>query len=208
MKSLFIILIIFFFSFTACKKNSSGDTQPQPTRYYQMSQEFLDYAELPVGAYYIYRDSATNTLDSVIVTTSSLNKLLYDPGPCTYPPCFGSKYYYDQLNLILQKTDNTGNQENWLTATGTAYRETSLLTGDHGETLLALPYVSDDILTIYTLSSLTLEGKVYKDVLVNISADDFSSLFSTTYWKKGIGILKRSYTINGVETTWTLVRNG
>ncbi len=97
----------------SCKKSKVA----REPIYYQLAAKGLAYIQLPVNSYFIYQDSATATEDSVVVTTSSFEKL--------YIPCQGGlinlsgNYYYQVFRLKL-KASNSLPKEYWLSGTATS----------------------------------------------------------------------------------------
>jgi hypothetical protein len=190
MKNSQFILCVIFIIFSSCKKSS----EPAQPPYYPLPQEFLDYAKFTVGNYFIYRDSATNSLDSVIVTKSELTqKVLISGGGY-------SSYFSDRLDQYLIMVDTLGYRQNWLMTTSKAtYYGLFVMESDSSEILLG-SYATN------TIPTLTIEGKVYNNVLEVKDPD-----FAVIYWAKGVGIIKRVHTDlwwTNRSQTWTLVRNG
>src|SRR5690349_21657146 len=74
-------------------------------------KEGLRFIQLPVNKYYIYKDSATGNLDSVIVTKSLLEQV---DVPAYYGGGFNYSnhpaYHYQRFSLILSKV--IGNTQN------------------------------------------------------------------------------------------------
>src|SRR5436190_1818780 len=102
MKIFLLMLCEIFIIFFSCKKSS----EPAQPPYYPLPQEFLDYAKFTEGDYFIYRDSATNSLDSVVVTTSVLTqKVLISGGGCGSLGCNYYSYFSDRLVQYLNVLD-------------------------------------------------------------------------------------------------------
>ena len=97
-KMLFAITIIITL-FISCKKDHTS-SQNDAKIIATFSPEALTYIKLPLNSYYIYKDSATGILDSVVVTTSN-SKLVDVPkyvggncilGPCIFPAFTSQEY--------------------------------------------------------------------------------------------------------------------
>jgi len=58
---------------TSCRKEKTTN-QNIGEPYIQFSDTALAYVQLPLHKYFIYKDSATGTLDSVVVTKSDIEK--------------------------------------------------------------------------------------------------------------------------------------
>src|SRR3954471_11251 len=116
MKTSLFILCWIFIIFCSCKKNSE---KPEPP-YYPLPEGFLDYAKFTVGDYFLYRDSATDFLDSIVVTKSILTKkVLLSGGGCGSLGCSYFSYYSDELDQDLIALDSLGHRQNWLKTTST-----------------------------------------------------------------------------------------
>lgn len=92
-----------------CKKQKIA---PGPS-YYKLSPEGSEYVQLRENSYFIYKDSATNTTDSVVVVESQVDKVFQNGGigveDLPYP-----SFYYDYFTLKLKVPDL--GSSNWLSA--------------------------------------------------------------------------------------------
>lgn len=180
---------------------------------YTFSNKALAYVKLNEGKYLIYKDSATQLLDSVIVSTSKLETIFI---PKISGGLFGSlpAHYEQKFSLVLLKYN--GNSESiWFSGnafTPATYLQTSIDT-------LAVDLREPDYTTVFTLTnsdkpefSTTIEGKNYNNVVVTASSNgleinDPAYKSIIYYWAKEIGIIKRSVNVGGTIKTYTLLRN-
>ena len=221
MKKEILFAIITVLLIASCKKDNTNTPAPFEL---QFSAEALAYVQLPFNKYFIYKDSATGTLDSVVVTQSIIVKQfipehksagLFDPDR----PAF----YYQIFSLKLTKY-NGATQQDWFygSATNLTFGVTSsnpatplsLVEKDIGGAfnypiiILSNPYQEVNI-----LPSVTIEGKAYANAVVfsyanGLDMTQSSYHKSTYYWVKGTGIIKREIrTVNSTKTD-LLVRNG
>ena len=176
---MFIILLVF--GALSCKK----DDPPQPEAVADLNKEGLAYINLPVGKYFIYKDSATGIEDSVIVTTSSLEYIHEPASPGTNTSLGRSPFKYQVFTLILTKIKPLPRGE-WF------YGKTS------------------DITLIPTL---TIEGKTYSDVIQvteeigGYPIDDPLYKKIIYYWVKNVGIIKAVTVLGSVSSVYTLLRS-
>jgi hypothetical protein len=225
MKSLITILLLL--CFCGCKKDARH--KPDPA-YIQFYPEALDYVQLPINKYFIYKDSASGELDSVVVTQSDLIKE-YQPeatgnmlGPITI-----AAYYYQTFSLLLTSYSHTS-QKDWFfgvaksTLTGIPYYQNSstaalsLLeisrmteTGINYVFFFPLDTINSEQEILSVVPSIAIEGKQYAKVEFYSNSNTWDStsadyVRSTYYWAKGIGIIKREIKTNNSVKTETLVR--
>jgi hypothetical protein len=181
---------------------------------FTFSKEALDYIKFNPGKYFIYKDSATLTTDSVVVTES-----LLDTVSGTEDGFFGviDHYTAQEYTLILSKIDSSGATV-WVTG------KASSLDGYTGNVYLdRLPTSIGGYLFRYppgggvyqepcncvierNIPAITVEGDTYTDVVLTV--DEYSaSKKSSYYWAKEVGLIKRSE-VNGTDTkTYTLLRH-
>lgn len=205
----------------SCKKNNA-DTPAAPIEV-KFSAEALAYVQLPLYKYFIYKDSATAALDSVVVTQSNLERILmpkYDCGNQQW--CWNiPAYYYQNFSLSLTKFTATS-QELWFTGSATSQPFSTFLIAASDTSVLYFsgtffyPLVSN-YQGIYTsenfLGSFIVEGKTYNNVLQFINVNTLNTsdpIYKRTnyYWAKSIGIIKREVTTGSAVKTDLLVRNG
>ena len=187
-----VIILLLFNACFGCKKN------PIPPLSNPLSTDALAYIKFDVGKYFIYRDSVTNQIDSVVVTQSELQ-----------PDNFvsnGITYNNQQYSLIWM--EYSPYLKEWLsgTAPGNLNGRVQLIANDDPN-----HYLFQDVTTI--IPTMVVEGKTYNNVLLTTSSygsNGVSAGFTTTsanYWVKGVGLIKRSETNNAVTKTWTLLRS-
>src|SRR5436305_11433741 len=108
----YVLAFTLFFLFALnCKKSSDNKSKIIQQK---LDEEGLQYIQLDTGKYFIYKDSATAILDSVVVTQSSLENE-YTPGVSrglfdSYP-AFNTEVFY----LTLTKKD-VNSDSVWLEA--------------------------------------------------------------------------------------------
>ena len=101
-----------------CKKNVSTDNRFDGSIQIKLSTEGLGYVKLTTGKYFIYKDSASATLDSVVVTKSVLENKFTPPTPGTFLgiPTTYAAYNTEVYSIILSKVESSGIQSVWLDA--------------------------------------------------------------------------------------------
>lgn len=212
----------------SCKKidvggfDLSGNVNPNTVTIH-FYQPALDYIQLPVNRYFIYKDSATISLDSVRVTQSIIETNFqaatsgFPGSPATYSDVF-------KLTLTKFQAQTPTNQA-WFQGTARCtvfggiisaniidsninfYNEQSNLF------LFWYPFSSFGVNQYSYMPTMTVEGITYTGVQRffssnTLSPTDINYQASVTYWVKGIGIIKKeSRTYNSVKTS-LLVRYG
>lgn len=211
---------------TGCKK--STDT---PATYYAVNPEVLSYLKMPLGSYFIYKDSTSGILDSITVKKSDVQKLFFPahkalqsswPFAGTYTATIPDSYY-DSLTLQLTK-ESTNGAEDWLFIShlqdqySNYYKATdSTLKIPKGMVFwypsITTSFTNTENYGGYIIPSMIIEGNTYQNVLrfISSNSDDPSALYylkTDYYWAKGVGVIKRIITTSkGVQTS-TLVRKG
>lgn len=180
----------------------------------------LLYFNLPYGRYYIYKDSASGTTDSVI-TYSKMN-FIYKPsvaGNPSIPP-----FFYDTFELTL--ANYMSYNPNLIFFKGHAscdsdYKNMQLFIDSNfillnEETNLPAfwcPFTSTGTLEYRKIPSIIIEGTLYTDVHSfsannGLPLSDVNYLATTFYWLKGIGIIKKEIkTYNSIKTS-LIIRYG
>lgn len=180
----------------------------------------LLYINLPNGRYYIYKDSASGTIDSVI-TYSKMN-WIYKSSVAGNPSI--PLYYYDTFDLTL--ANYWSYNPNLIFFKGHAscdsnYKNMQVFTDSNfilhnEETNLPAfwcPFTSTGALEYRKISSIIIEGTIYTDVHSfsannELPLSDVNYLATTFYWLKGIGIIKKEIkTYNSIKTS-LLIRYG
>ena len=204
----------------SCKKDNAGSQIAQ----YELkfSTEALAYVQLPLYKYFIYKDSATASLDSVIVTQSNLERIFVPTPYCTLlcPPA----YFYQRFTLTLTKYNGAtpqdwfygiaNNSHFWVTNSDAA-TALYLVEKDQGGHVFDYPiFVSSNSYGGVTIiPSIIIESKTYLNAVVftsSTSLDTSQSYYRkiSHYWVKGIGIIKREIRTSNTVKTDLLVRNG
>jgi len=207
------IILAFFALLTvitsvSCKKSH----EPEEGRA-TFSKEGLKYIQIPLNRYFIYKDSASGNLDSVVVTQSLLQQVHVPAYNSGIPFDFNSHpgYYYERFDITLsQFAGNTA--VDWLKAKTAVYGNIYLRTNDDNAPitlqLIDSPYSSVFAYLPPTqpVSSITLEGKVYNDIIIFTNPNNGKPF--VYYWGKNVGIIKRQVTIGSAMRTSTLLRHG
>jgi len=213
-----LISATLMFIFQSCKKESA----PDDTVTVAFSRNALDFVNLAQWKYLIYKDSATATEDSVIITTSKLETVYYPAYTSTwwFPASYKEKY-----SLVLTKYTSTSHAQwlsgfalagGWGTAVnGPTYIDTAAVGLEETDNV----YISDNsyIAIIYhtqqVMNAVIIEGKTYNNVVLTITqnTNDINNpeyKKNICYWAKGIGIIKLTVIkTGGAVKTYTLLRN-
>jgi len=219
-----VALVISIFS--ACKKESLPSPVAPVSYTVKFATAALEYLNLTPGKYLIYKDSASGSLDSVVVTKSILEGT-YVPsittpaiiGTFTQPEIHGQKF-----SLVLSKVE-ANSTIIWFT--GIAYTGSGSSNSTDADLVLEETYISSTgdensnssaffyskLSPTYLIPSITIEGKVYTNVIVgefeNLpDPNDPGYIKRIFYWSKTIGIIKRRIvTPGGKIETHSLLRN-
>jgi hypothetical protein len=232
MKLSFLTIILLCFVCYSCKKSKVTTKQTDPV-YIQFSADALAYVRLPLNKYFIYKDSASGLIDSVIVTESDVEKVFQPEytvqvfnGTFNLPA-----YYYQDFSLLLTGYSGTSQKE-WFyaVAQSTFPSFDNSKNSDNASLVLleknrttdtpinyAFVYPLDTISSLVEkmsiISSILIEGKMYSNVefysnsngIDSTNADYARSIY---YWAKGVGIIKREIKTSNSIQTYLLVRNG
>lgn len=214
---------------TACKKidlsgglDLSGSTNPN-TVIVHFYQAALDYIQLPVNRYFIYKDSASGTMDSVKVTQSAIETNFY-PATSGFPgtPAVYSDAYKLTLTTYqaLPPTNQTwfkgiANSISFWGFVSATIIDSNINFVNEQPTLVVFrhPFASAGSNQYAYLPTLVIEGIAYAAVHCfsssnGLSSSDINYQASIFYWVKGIGIIKReSRSFNSVKTS-LLIRYG
>lgn len=227
-KFIFSCLVALSLLSFSCKKidlsgfNLSGTVNPNTVtiHFYQAA---LDYIQLPVNRYFIYKDSATGSTDSVRVTQSAI-ETSFQPATSGFP---GSPATYsDVFKLTLTKFQaQTPTNQTWFqgiarcTSFGGIISATTIdsnITFYNEQSNLLLfwhPFSSFGLGEYKYTPTMTIEGITYTAVQSfyyynMLPSTDINYQASVIYWVKGIGIIKREIrTYNSVKTS-LLIRHG
>jgi hypothetical protein len=227
-KKIICVISLTTFFIIACKKHNADNQET--TIEIKFSSDALVWVQLPLNRYFIYKDSATAALDSVVVTQSNLDTKFVPAHKSTGYLDFPSPaFYYQDFTLIL--TSFTGTTSNiWLKSFATTQfnrhfssMDTSLLnlneinSGNNAykNSIFLYPIIpaSYPLQTISMIPQLTIEGKIYNNVgifIISNTVDTSQSYYlkTTYYWVKGTEIIKREVRTSTTLKTDLLVRNG
>ncbi|MGN6249885.1 MAG: hypothetical protein ACTHNG_16150 [Ginsengibacter sp.] len=214
----FAAAILFF----SCKKEKA----PTPKVYsFSFYSEPLQYVQIPLNKYFIYKDSASGALDSVVVTESKL-ETKYEPSVTSNYFFTTPAYYYQSFSLLLTKSGSAGGD--WFYGEtidrpyfgySTALSDSISLTlvekdrATQEDVAFAFVFNASTNTADSIIPSLTIEGKTYTNVLRHPDWNGLDSLNefyreSVYYWVKGLGIIKRRIKTPGSIKTQLLIRNG
>lgn len=193
----------------SCKK-ADNSISVSPLKF---NVKALEYVKLTEGKYLIYKDSSNSTEDSVVIKTSWVDTM-YQPSTGGGIWSWSPVYYYERCKLTLSRFTGTSSSV-WLSGFA------KMSYGDYlfGEMNLYEESGAYPSLMFYfgpstvPILAMTVEGRTYNNVVETIWGTPFDisdPLYkkTTTYWAKGIGIIKREViTTGGVSKTYTLLRN-
>lgn len=181
----------------ACKKEKG----PEGPIEFTLDKDALKYIQFREGQYFIYKDSATGTLDSVVATQS---KLTVETGVWQMEPAL-----YDTYHLELTQIRSAGDSI-WIKGIvkGNNVGTVGLLLG-RLERYFVYPPTCNQCLGIYMLPAVTVEGKTYTNVAVT---DNFTDGYgSAYYWAPSVGLIKvvlvEPMLWGTVKRTYTLLRH-
>jgi len=197
-----------------------------PDNHSIFAKEDLEYVQLPVNRYFIYKDSASGNTDSVVVTQSLMSDHYYPPAPSFSLP----GVYYQEFNLVLIRI-NDG--KIWFqgsaNSTGGSYGPYAADSMDRvvfspaNDNIIADPtlnqtcygfcdFLNDSSFAYYP--SFEVGTHTYNDVFISTitnvyNGTDSPGYFKSTYcWAKGIGIVKRTVQTDSAITTSLLEKYG
>lgn len=191
MKKGWLLLVLCPFLFCACYK-------PDREHVYTLDPAALKYIQLRLDQYFIFKDSASGQTDSVVVTGSSLSSESF-----TYSSWFSNtpiSAKREVYNLTLTRKAPRGDSA-WLQASakGDFTNQVSLVQNG-GASVFFYPASCFYCSNIFVLSSLTIEGETYRDVVV-VEDVMVADCRCTYYWAPGVGILKINRTDAAVSVT-------
>jgi hypothetical protein len=184
----------------------------------------IDYIRLPLNRYYIYKDSATAVKDSVVVTQSiiAVNYSAATSGfpgkPALYQDTYSltlTNYPAPSGNLIWLKGFTNDEYTTGLVTANIAVTDSNINFSDtqHNLPVFWHPFTSSGVSITTSLTSLLVEGITYADVKKfssnnGLVATDPNFIAISTYWVKGIGIIKREIKTAAAVKTYLLLRYG
>ena len=210
----------------SCKKENE---QPAGvTAVLHFSPEGMEYIQLNVGRYFIYKDSVAGQEDSVVAMTRLLQTNNFSPSYTDNSGLWAGSYpsfYYDIFTLILTEPANSDNV--WFFGKTWDYDKAMVLSSNgsaniifedmnnkdlNGNVIPVFSFPVDNITSFYR-GDVTVEGNTYTDVIKTFgyifygegSPDNKSE---TLYWAKGVGIIKCQKTSGKDVQTFTLLRHG
>lgn len=227
-KIIFYSLTVSVFLLAACKKDKPAEIT-YPTTNVKLNPVALEFIQLPVGRYFIYKDSASGSIDSVRVTQSIIeNKFQPSTPPSGYLPCL-SEFNFETFTLTLTKINGTVSQD-WFKGIASSWAIFSCEI--HPAVIIDPNLILNDQLFANTsgqpfvypfsfyqgqghilIPTITIEGTIYTEVHEFVSTNGLQPTQPayqavTHYWVKGIGIIKKeTITYNSVKT-YLLVRYG
>jgi hypothetical protein len=194
MLKLLALFIVFVTALSSCSKDEKE---------YRLDRAGLKYIQLRLNQYFIYKDSASGRLDSVVVTESFLSTEQFTyTNPFSSTPITARREVFD---LTMVRKGPAGDST-WLK--GQAKGElfvSRLVLEDRQNNWLFFFGALYSTGQIYKLPSLTVEGTTYSDVIVLIN--------STTchYWAPSVGLIKLTTGYYGppnqIRNTYTLLRH-
>src|SRR5215210_2459829 len=160
------ILIILF---SNCKKESNSPSFADGSYTISFNPKALDYVKLTEGKYLIYKDSATTSLDSVIVTASKLTTLDFPKqvlNNITY-----QAHTLEQFSLVLTKYSGSAPTE-WFY--GYARAVAIFAITDNNADMYLTEQPANSAAFAFTratssIPSMVIEGKAYNEVIVTES---------------------------------------
>lgn len=179
--------------------------------------EGLAYINLPLNKSYMYIDSASRSTCYVKVTESTVDINYVSP---TY--FWESGYYFE--TYMLQLSNITGaTTETWFLGHAKCYNNVgfygsgvdnssfSFYDGQAGTTCFYYPFVTDSSGKYKYIPSMSIEGKIYKDIYRftsnnRLNPTDANYQMLSYYWVKGIGIIKKQTITNTSKQTFYLVQ--
>ncbi len=224
-KKIISIVLLVACSLVACKK-SDPDKIIYPyvePGFIKLSPAALEFVQLPLNRYFIYKDSATGSTDSVRVTKSVIEKMtqpiVYSTPGCL---CYGSPaHYYETYTLTLTKITGMTNQT-WFQGNSSSDIDPyyfldssveinpsfSLTNQQTNLSAFSYPFSSSNVIPL-----LIIEGTNYANVHEFITTNGLQPSETNYqevrhYWVKGIGIIKKTVKTFNTVQTFLLVRHG
>jgi len=229
MTKLFLVLSAGIFFGTACKKSYNGlgafalngELNPNTVTLH-LYPAAMEYLQLPLNRYFIYKDSATAAIDSVRVTQSSTD-VVTTAATSGYPgmPTINR----DRYSLTLTKFQLPATSTVWCKGVANGSTFSGLVNATLTDTSIAFietpynlqtfwhSYFSSGANVAVSIASLVVEGITYTDVKKfstnnGLPPTDAGFIAITNYWAKGIGIIKREIRGNASVKTYLLLRYG
>jgi hypothetical protein len=178
---------------SSCKKDPVKEESSTPvTDSTKFSRDALAYVQLTPGKYFIYKDSATSSQDSVVVTTSLLDTVYF---PASSDLVFTyNAHTQEKFNLVLTKfTDSV--QVEWFNGRADAFCGGLGLNNDCNNAQVDL--MEGGLMAFEGVSypsnlSVAIEGKTYNNVIIHdtwtatIDINDPLYVHKIYYWAKAL----------------------
>lgn len=193
------LLLVSILLFSACSKNDNE-------KVYKLNPDGMRYIQLRQGQYFIYKDSASGTTDSVVVTQSLLTEEHLDASSSgnrswfrETPQSGRREVYYLSLTRKGGISDSI-----WLTGEARGNITNNVRFGRGNSIVFYYPSSSP-------LTSLDVEGKTYNNVIIekDVVWGDFAYIM---YWAPNVGLIKiiksdGSFPWTNRLNTYTLLRH-
>lgn len=181
--------------------------------------EGLEYINLPLNRFFIYKDSATGITSNVKVTESKVETQYMSP---VY--FWEDGYNYETYRLLLSKI--TGNTiENWFSGNAISYNTIGLIglivdnsrfsfyEGPAVTNCFFYPFASDTSGIYGFIPVMNFEGKTYRNIhrftsTKGLNPTDANYKKISYFWVKGIGIIKKETITNNTTETLLLIQYG
>ena len=214
MKRVFYLVIIFLV-LESCSKEETKEVL-----YLKIDPEALKYIKFDPGKYYIYKDSSSGRLDSVLLTHNTLSTQR-NPGTSSSWGGGTPPYTTETIQIILHRFgDNVG--VNWFKADGQPvlpFSYPNYSSNDSASIILTeiinspgggVVQIHGAFSSTRTPFSLTVEGVTYPSVILGgiSSPSYYANSLREFYWAKNVGIIKRVLTLEDVRYVSTLIRHG
>lgn len=202
-KSIFFKLAFAILVISGCSKDldlTGGPNSNNTPKFSHFDSASLVYIEVPAGRFFLYKDSVSETIDSVIVSISEI--IPYSVGGIYGDPIMEA----DNYRLIFSNFLDGQPDSAWYSGiAGTeinkdlhvTYDSTYILSEGEGSIpVFWYPFVSAGDRKYKFIATLVVEGVTYKDVHSFFATNgrqtsEASYEAKIYYWVKGIGIIKR-----------------
>lgn len=198
MKTNLSIIIIIFITIISCKKEKEIKTSENHGKISQTLYPFL----FDNGSYWVYIDTSTNSIDSVVL--SAITKSTFNIPPST--PGQGSQGDEEYFNIKYYSFLSSGYYEEQLLG---YVISRGLYNG--GYTLLSSKRIGDksnnaEIINVF--DSLKIAGNTYKKVVkMKITKDYYIDSNYNFYYVDSVGVIRKEKTNNdSVIQVWNLLR--
>ncbi len=211
---------VIYFAFLVYLSCGCSKEEAKDILYFKIHPEALKYIKFDQGKYFVYKDSATGRIDSVIVTNNTLTTkhIAASQGSWISLP----EYNEEHIQMTLHRYgDNAGT--NWFKAEGEAmaqfYNPPHFLSNDSASIDLTeiINRPGGDVSTIggafsstRTPFSISVEGVTYPSVILGgfTDASYYPNSLREFYWAKNVGIIKKVIVLENTRYVSTLVRHG